>query len=98
MYTVRLDTPNAVVLQRKAPIQARWPESGALIVSQDCQSLGDQSPSTIQAFERTYGGLAARQWVAEHERSVPRDDIATRLAGLLTRVPWISLPRPSGGA
>ncbi len=88
-YTVLLDTPEAVVLQREAPVAPRWPESGQFSIARDCQSLADQPLAVVANFEANFGQLAARAWAEQHERTLPVRPSGTsllrQLAGLLPR-------------
>jgi hypothetical protein len=80
-YTVLLDTPDAAVLQRNAPVQPRWSESGQLVTAADCQSLADQTPQVIATFDGRFGQQAALAWVGEHERELPARASLTSLLG-----------------
>lgn len=82
-YVVRMDNPAVTILQRKQPIQPRWPGSGTLAVSRDCQSLADQPPAAQKTFEATYGSMAARAWANAHDESVPSHSLACELATVL---------------
>jgi len=70
-YTVLLDTPDAVVLQRNAPVAPRWTVSGQFVVADDCRSLGDEEPGVKADFTGRFGDRAAVAWVAEHEQELP---------------------------
>jgi len=78
-YTVLLDTPEAAVLRRSAPITPRWPASGEFVVAGDCESLADQPPQTVSTFDGYFGALAAQAWVHEREQARPAPPTLTGL-------------------
>ena len=90
-YTLVLDTPEAAVLQRSAPISPRWSGSGSDVVAHDCRSLADEGLAVMASFEGRYGTQAALAWVHEHEQAIPPRPSLTRLIGDVTASvlkPW----------
>jgi len=82
-YTLLLESPEAIVLHRQAPIAPRWPASGEFAVADDCASLADQPLETIATFEGAYGPRAAQAWLAEYEQHRPTRAGLLRLLGSL---------------
>ncbi|MGI9148389.1 MAG: hypothetical protein ACR2IK_17880 [Chloroflexota bacterium] len=78
-YTVLLDTPDAVVVQRNLPVAPRWTGSGQFVIAEDCRSLGDEDPQVQADFTGRFGDRAALAWVAEHEQELPARPSMSRL-------------------